>query len=430
MADKPIFFTFRKHWKKSLLGLVLVAYGANYSLNKFRQYLVRREFCDQAKEIGLQTVDALQKPRRLYVILNPQADGGNAQKSYEQNAAPIFHLSGIDVTLIRTDYEGHAKSLLGYIDTNIDGIVVAGGDGTLLEVVTGFLRQHEMEVTKTIPVGILPVGKSNAFFSRIFSTNSQTAREIGQAAMAIVKAETKPVDLIEIQTGGKPTYALSSIHWGAFQEVKNRIDARKYWWAGPWRSKAAFIVRTLRGWPVNYISQLSYPMKESITDCKDCIQTKPTLCSFSITDSKGCKLGIHAPLSVLTADNSRPYIMKTVNCLQNENSYTKLLPRDHLATSGIGVYACGINSSSHLHIQIWEPNLERKEFVKDGWNWLKKNYKLVESDHCKNVCVEEFSFAPGLDHGSWYHIDGEVFEAKPIQVKLLPNRIKFFLSSS
>ena len=34
----------------------------------------------------------------------------------------------------QTDYEGQIKTLTQYIDPKTDGIIVAGGDGTLLEV--------------------------------------------------------------------------------------------------------------------------------------------------------------------------------------------------------------------------------------------------------------------------------------------------------
>ena len=34
----------------------------------------------------------------------------------------------------QTDYEGQVKTLMQYIDPTIDGIVIAGGDGTVQEV--------------------------------------------------------------------------------------------------------------------------------------------------------------------------------------------------------------------------------------------------------------------------------------------------------
>lgn len=75
---------------------------------------------------------------------------------------------------------------MGYIDSNTDVIVVAGGDGTLIEVVNGLMRRHDA-VSKTmccgttsflcteivfsiqgkvctIPIGVLPLGKENRFY--------------------------------------------------------------------------------------------------------------------------------------------------------------------------------------------------------------------------------------------------------------------------
>lgn len=40
----------------------------------------------------------------------------------------------IGVVCLQTEYEGQIKTLTQYIDPTTDGIVVAGGDGTLLEV--------------------------------------------------------------------------------------------------------------------------------------------------------------------------------------------------------------------------------------------------------------------------------------------------------
>ena len=134
MASKPMLYTVRKHWKKSILAACLSLYGAYYASGRFREYLVRRELCSEAKTYGQEPISALQKPRRMYVFLNPTANNGGALKMYEKDVAPILHLAAIDVTLIKTDYEGHAKKILGYIDPTVDGIIVAGGDGTLLEV--------------------------------------------------------------------------------------------------------------------------------------------------------------------------------------------------------------------------------------------------------------------------------------------------------
>ena len=137
-----MFFTVRKHWKKSLFAACLSLYGSYYASREYREYVVRREICNEARKLGQEPIGAMEKPRRMYVFLNPQANDGKAVKMYDKGVAPILHLAGIDVTLIKSDYEGHLKSVMGYIDPTIDGIIVAGGDGTLMEVSAASVRHR------------------------------------------------------------------------------------------------------------------------------------------------------------------------------------------------------------------------------------------------------------------------------------------------
>ena len=70
------------------------------------------------------------------MFYNSAASDGKAAKMFEKNAKPLLHLSGCDVRIIRTDYEGQAKSLMSVLE-DTDMIVAAGGDGTINEVITG-----------------------------------------------------------------------------------------------------------------------------------------------------------------------------------------------------------------------------------------------------------------------------------------------------
>lgn len=53
---------------------------------------------------------------------------------FEQYCAPILHLAGVFVSVLETEKEGHARELIDEIEPTTDAIVVAGGDGTLSEV--------------------------------------------------------------------------------------------------------------------------------------------------------------------------------------------------------------------------------------------------------------------------------------------------------
>ena len=45
-------------------------------------------------------------------------------------------------SLLQTDYEGQAKKLMELMEQT-DMLIVAGGDGTLQEVITGLLRRAD-----------------------------------------------------------------------------------------------------------------------------------------------------------------------------------------------------------------------------------------------------------------------------------------------
>lgn len=65
----------------------------------------------------------------------------------------ISFSSGIYVEVVKTESEGHAKKIMETLSST-DAIIVAGGDGTLSEVVTGLLRR-----TNENNVGLVPLGK-------------------------------------------------------------------------------------------------------------------------------------------------------------------------------------------------------------------------------------------------------------------------------
>jgi len=71
----------------------------------------------------------------------------------EKHVLPLLHLAGIEIHVVRTEHEGQAKEYMGVFDKNIvDAIVVAGGDGTLSQIVTGLLRRGD-EIAQRLPIG-------------------------------------------------------------------------------------------------------------------------------------------------------------------------------------------------------------------------------------------------------------------------------------
>lgn len=122
-----------------------------------------RVYCEKAAEYGRQPIEAGVEPKTVTVILNPNANRRKATKNFEKYCAPILHLAGIYVDIVQTESEGHARTLMENLN-NTDAVVVAGGDGTLSEVVTGLLRRDDVIARNSNHV---PIGELAARFTQL-----------------------------------------------------------------------------------------------------------------------------------------------------------------------------------------------------------------------------------------------------------------------
>ncbi|NOY61429.1 MAG: diacylglycerol kinase family lipid kinase [Calditrichaeota bacterium] len=92
------------------------------------------------------------------LILNPKAAKGNAQKHFDR-IFQNFKDAKFDHDVKFSEYPLHAESIANDAVTNgYDNIVVAGGDGTLNEVVNGILKSNGDS-----QLGIIPTGTCNDF---------------------------------------------------------------------------------------------------------------------------------------------------------------------------------------------------------------------------------------------------------------------------
>ncbi|XP_048405300.1 acylglycerol kinase, mitochondrial isoform X2 [Stegostoma tigrinum] len=248
--------TLRNHWKKTAAGICGLSWGAHWVHRRYRDNLLRRAACQQAEEYGNQVLPISAKVKKATVFLNPAACKGKARSLFEKNAAPILHLAGLDVTVVKTDYEGQAKKLLELME-DTDMIVVAGGDGTLQEVITGLLRREDEAVFSRIPIGFIPLGKMNSLSQALYSTNKEQARHILNATLAIVKGETVPLDVLEIKGDkDRPVFAVSGLRWGAYRDASAKLS--KYWYLGPLKDKACHLFSMFREWPQTRQTSITY----------------------------------------------------------------------------------------------------------------------------------------------------------------------------
>ncbi|XP_058153474.1 acylglycerol kinase, mitochondrial isoform X3 [Dasypus novemcinctus] len=240
-----VFFkTLRNHWKKTTAGICLLTWGGHWLYGKHCDNLLRRAACQEAQVFGNQLIPPNAQVKKATVFLNPAACKGKARTLFEKNAAPILHLSGMDVTIVKTDYEGQAKKLLELMEST-DVIIVAGGDGTLQEVVTGVLRRADEATFSKIPIGFIPLGQTSSLSHTLFAESGNKVQHITDATLAIVKGETIPLDVLQIK-GEKeqPVFAMTGLRWGSFRDAGIKVS--KYWYLGPLKTKAAHFFSTLK----------------------------------------------------------------------------------------------------------------------------------------------------------------------------------------
>jgi acylglycerol kinase len=105
-----------------------------------------RAACREAAKFGDTLIPMERNPTLVTVILNPVANKRKAKKDFEKYCEPLLHLAGLQVDVIQTASEGNAKEIVEEL-RGTEAIIVAGGDGTLSETITGKRKRCVNPVT-------------------------------------------------------------------------------------------------------------------------------------------------------------------------------------------------------------------------------------------------------------------------------------------
>ncbi|MCB9000221.1 MAG: diacylglycerol kinase family lipid kinase [Bacteroidales bacterium] len=149
---------------------------------------------------------------KILLIFNPFAGHGRAGRLLHEVEA-AFKESGIHAVLHSTSYPGHGTEIVRDADFSAyDGIVSAGGDGTLFEVVNGYYQNPSK---RRIPLGILPVGTGNAFARDLKLDNSNWK----EAIEIIAGNKLRKMDVGKFRTEGQDYYFLNILGLGFVADV-------------------------------------------------------------------------------------------------------------------------------------------------------------------------------------------------------------------
>jgi diacylglycerol kinase (ATP) len=162
-------------------------------------------------------------PMRILVVYNPHAGGGRARKLLPAIRQCLAEKS-IDAEFALTEARGHAATLAEQSDlTPFDAVVSAGGDGTLFEVLNGYLRNPGAHKPA---LGLIPNGTGNAFMKELGLRKSDWRRAIDIIAFG----NTRNVDVGRMEAQGQTWYFLNIVGMGFIAEIA--ATAARLKWLG------------------------------------------------------------------------------------------------------------------------------------------------------------------------------------------------------
>ena len=126
----------------------------------------------------------------IKVILNPYSNRWNAQKRWGEAEAALRD-AGVKFDLSVSERPGHIVDLAAdAVRKGFSTIVVAGGDGSIDEVVNGAGKGWDEKSAFPVTLGFMPLGSANDL---IF--NVALPLDLNGAAKVIAGGKTKPLDL-------------------------------------------------------------------------------------------------------------------------------------------------------------------------------------------------------------------------------------------
>ncbi|CRK95545.1 CLUMA_CG009010, isoform A [Clunio marinus] len=423
----------RKNPKKSIFFFSVGAYAVDYIREKYLINQLMRKYCMEAKEYGNVKVPTSATMKKVLVILNPAANKRKAEENFEKFCAPILHLAGFQVEIQKTQSDQHAIRMIeDELNEYPDAIVIAGGDGTISEAVTGLLRKAEND-PKVPPVGVLPVGKTNQFSLMLFNADGiptnkvDEVRSMATAALSVVKGKTEQKDIMKIQLISdhentesepkKPFYAVGSLIWGSFNDILRKKD--RYWVTGSLRNYTAFLFNGFGRKDVQWDCKAKMIYSDPCAGCSNC---------YEKVESKTQRLHSTRWWSKFNATEKAPDYSKILNpdCLTTHEEVINSSEVVIATNTAEGIP----DKDSKLNIKL---NVKSDdygfEYIWNSWKRV-RDRRYLDIPQNKLLQARTLVLLPETVHDDskevYYSIDNEPYELMPIKITLLPKRLQFF----
>jgi len=267
---------------------------------------------------------------KILLVYNNFAGNGRAKRLLPQ-VEGLLNKYNIEFDLALTDYPEHGIEIVGNADfSQYDGIVAAGGDGTLFEVINGYFKNSS---EKGIPIGVLPVGTGNAFAHDLELDNTQ----IEDAIEIISKQKLRKVDVGKFVTHGQDYYFLNII--GAGFVVDANKTAQHFKFLGDFSYQIGVLYRIL---------VLKFTKLKLEIDGKK-IETKSTFIEISNTRYTGGDF-LMAPTAKIDDGLLDVTLVKKISRLRLLKGLVKIKTGEHIHLDEIDTF-----KAKHIKIESEKP---------------------------------------------------------------------------
>lgn len=182
---------------------------------------------------------------KLLLVFNPHASLGRAAALMPEILSSLEDFAQVEVFCTRGP--GDATRFLA--DTRLsgfDGVIAAGGDGTLFEVLNG-LYLHE--AAERPALGLLPVGTGNAFSRDLGLQPGDWEKGIG----IIRAARLRPVDVGRVSQPDGAFYFLNIVGAGLPVDAMQTADRMKVFGRSAYTLSTLWHALMLRSYPLRFI---------------------------------------------------------------------------------------------------------------------------------------------------------------------------------
>ncbi|SPP81632.1 acylglycerol kinase, mitochondrial [Drosophila guanche] len=400
----------RNNWKKSAFAAAV----SGYALSSLKTHIDINQHMREFSTKLSSSCKTVPSTKKVLVVINPIANNKKSEKTFKKYCEPILHLAGYSVELLRTNHIGHAKAFIEEMAVLPDAIVIAGGDGTSSEVVTGLMRRNE----NRCPITILPLGRTNQPLHKYFHYSVQSEldyiKSLCSALLPMLREEFMYQSVIRYDVINddadsekqlKPIFGLNGFSWGLLKDIDSTKE--KYWYFGPIRHYvAAFSKLFSKNWSL----VTDYVYTPPCSGCADC---------FEIPKDESTVL-------------KQSFFGKLVNSNRRNVKSQKQLIKNSECSNELN----GKMEANQIDITCIQNNEDFSELetnfissLQPGWNFIKTIPSITCSSIVPQLVLRSRTiqlYPNGESTNDSYSIDGEEYDARPIKLSVVPNAIKVF----